>query len=383
MNVLIKAIRVPEHMDEFEDSWNELVRFSSNNPFHLHEFTMQFLASDQNSAWRPLLLVAYSNNKIVGIAPLKETRKLGIRFVRFVASLEYSPDFVTNDEAKEQVIGKMLEYLFLNLGCHLVDLYLPFDPMNVIALKKGCELYGLHLSLGTQPSFGHRVLPITCDWNDFERRRGSNFRNKMRKIERKFARTGKVEVTCYKNPGEDTSILARILEVESVSWKEAWRKQRGERVDPDIQVICNASAVAARKESDFEWRVYFLELDKTAIAYSIVLRYKNTAFIAKITNNERYRRFYPGIYLINAILKEEFTLRKVSLVDFETDMEFMDTWTRICHSRFRALVSKDLLPFVIQSLLLNNSIARIIPMVFTKVTEELPSMGNLLTEFYK
>jgi hypothetical protein len=358
-NISICAVRAFSNIDDFEDSWNKFVGFSCNNPFHLHEFTRRFLATDENSRWRPLLLIAYSNNRIIGVAPLKEKRQFGIRLVKFVSTPPFSPDFVIADEAREHVIGTMLDFLFSKLGCHLADLCLPIGSMNVDALKQNCSIRSLHLSLKTPFIYGHRVLPITCDWNDYEKLRGSNFRNKMRKIERKFDKIGEVKVTCLRNPSDADFILERILEIENVSWKESWRRQKKGGPDTHIPLFCNASIAISKNEPNFEWMVYFLELDKKAIAYSIVLRYKETAFIGKITYDERYRRFYPGIFLINSILKEEFNLRKVKTIDFQTDMQFMDTWTKTRQLRLRAIVSKGFLPFIIQSFLTNDSLESI------------------------
>jgi hypothetical protein len=379
MDISIHVIRDPSRLDEIEDSWNGFVRLSSNSPFHSLGFVRHFMVIDRNLGWRPVVLVAYSDDKIIGIAPMKEMRRFGVRWVKFACWPQFSPDFITDCKAREHIIGKMLECLFGKLGCHLADLCVSSD--SVTYLEKICRLYGLQLSLSTPPIFGHRILPVSCDWNDFERFRGSNFRNKMRKIGRKFSQIGAVEITCVQNPRDDATVLERILGIERLSWKETYRKQKQQVIDTSIPMLCSASLATAKSEPDFEWRVYFLELNKMAIAYSLVLKYKDTAYIAKITYDEGYRRYYPGIYLINGILKEEFTLRRVRNIDFQTDMQFMETWTKKRLLRFRALVSRGVLPFVIHAFVMNYSLVRVRYLTLGYISKKLPALDKVLAAF--
>ena len=63
----------------------------------------------------------------------------------------------------------------------------------------------------------------------------------------------------------------------------------------DLRAL-QTSQHTGRIEPNFNWSVWFLELNNKTLASCLVLRYKKVASITKGSYNEQYKRFYPGIY---------------------------------------------------------------------------------------
>jgi hypothetical protein len=91
-----------------------------------------------------------------------------------------------------------------------------------------------------------------------------------------------------------------------MSWKERWRTERGADLDSDLMMIWEASHHLTETESQFGVKVWFLEADNRPLAYVLVLQHKKVAFLCKSSFDERYRRFSPGIYALNAAIRDLF-----------------------------------------------------------------------------
>jgi len=158
-------------------------------------------------------------------------------------------------------------------------------------------------------------------------------------MERILDRAGLWRITCIKNEDKESDAFERILEVEKTSWKEMWRIRMGTEMDEDLLLIWSGAQHTAATEPDFKWRAWFLELNDQTLAYSLVLQYKETAFIIKTSYNSCYKRFSPGICVNNAAIHELFNEGHVRDIDFSTDLPFMRTWTSTCLPRVRVIMS--------------------------------------------
>jgi hypothetical protein len=336
---------------ELEPDWNAIVNSSCSNPFLLSEFVRQFTESNSSMGWAPLILVFSAKNRIVGIAPFMAKKKFGVRSVKFVYKSVYSPDFIAHDQYREICIARTLDFLFKTLKCKFADFSLPVGSSNFQILKQRCKANRIHF--WTASEMGHRILPIRCTWNEFEARRGKNFRQQFKKAKRKLDQAGSWKITCTAE-NEGPHAVEKILDVERMSWKEAWRIQRGEKTDEDLMTIIKASQHTAKIEPTFKWNVWFLELNNQTIAYLLVLKYKEVAFLTKTSYDERYRRFYPGQYLRNSVIRELFNERRVKSIDFLSDLPHHRTWTSVCLPRVRVILAKGVLPTIAQSMFVND-----------------------------
>jgi CelD/BcsL family acetyltransferase involved in cellulose biosynthesis len=328
---------------EMESDWNAMVNASCNNPFLLSEFVKQFIDSNRSTRWVPLILVISFKNSTIGIAPFMVGRKLGVRFVKFVYESLLSPDFIVQNKYRDICIASVLDFLFKTLQCKFTDIPLSADSPSLGILRKQSGKRGISFKISA--GIEHRKLPIKGTWTEFEKSRGRNFRQKFKKIERKLDQAGSWKVVCI-DGNDESETVKKILAVERTSWKEKWRVQRGEKTDKDLMAILQASLHTAGREPDFKWKVWFLELNRQTLAYLLVLQYKKIAFITKGSYNEKYKRFYPGIYIRNYVIHELFNKGEVRSIDFLTNLPYHRTWTSICVPRVRVALSKGVVPTI-------------------------------------
>lgn len=336
----------PDRLLEIEDGWNRLVGKCSKNPFLFTGFVKQLMEFNRSKRWTPLVLFISADNKIVGLVPLKTKKKFGFRFVSFFSKSWLSPNFIVDEQYAEICIAHSVDFLFRSLQCQFVDLTLPAESPNLRIIKQECDAKGIHFC--TIPTMGHRIIPVKCTWDEFKKSKGKKFRCEFRSIERKLDRAGSWRIVYVENGNSESDAFERILNVERMSWKEARRTQVGTKSDEALLVTWNGAQCTATTELDFKWRVWFLELSGQTVAYALVLQYKETAFIVKTSYNARYKRFYPGIYVNNAAIRELFNKRKVKTIDFLTDLPFERKWASLCLPRVRILMSRNsVLPLVI------------------------------------
>ncbi len=378
MNLKIKMISSPKEICEIEQSWNERVgTISKKAPFFLSGFLRQFMDFQRSTGWDPLVLVFSVNERTVGVAPLKQKRFLGVPIVRYLYGPAYLPELIFDDANRKTCLKGMLDFLFRTLRCKLVDINLPAKSPDIPLLRQLCRNNGVYFSAGIWPELNHRVLATTSDWNAFETSRGGKFRRKFKKMERKLSQAGSNVVECVENPNESSNVFSKMLAVEKASWKEIWRSRKGDAVDPEIPILLKGSQKTAELEPEFTWKVWFLELNCRAIAYSVVLEYNRVVFISKISYDEAYKKFYPGIYLVNAIIRDSFMRGQIEKIDFLTDLPFMDTWDAARMSRVRLMMGKGLLPTVLEIGLNNTSFVKVRSAIGGLLVDKAPRVGSL------
>jgi len=300
--------------------------------------------------WTPLNIVLSSNESVIGIAPLNTKKKFGVRFATFPLEGTFSPDFILNEQHRKICVASILDFLFKTLNCQFVDLTLPMESRNLEILRRKCQEKQIHICVrpGHWAKMGHNILLVDRSWIEFEKLRGRNFTRRFKRIKRKLENAGSTRITCIEKGDKRSDTLARILDVERMSWKQVLRNRKGVNIDHTLLWIWRGLQNMARKALDFNWKVWFLEFEGHPIAYSLSIQYKETAFFAKTSYDDRYRRFSPGKYIVNEAIRELFNKRQVKKIDFLTNLPFHQTWTSISASRVRLILSrKNLVPFVL------------------------------------
>ena len=338
-HISISVISHSSSLLQIEGEWNRFVGNNSANPFFLSEFVKQFLSFSESRGWTPAVLVFRTDQTIVGVAPLITKKKFGMQFARTLLHDLWAPDFIFEDEHREDCIAKVLDFLFKTLHCQMVRFTLPCDSPNLRVLKQKDNSNG-RIRITELPTIGRSVLCTDSNWAEFAKSRGRKFRQGIRRTESFLDAAGSWNVTSFQKESGNSDVFERIFEVERRSWKQAWRTERGEEVDPDLIIALEASRCMVEKEPDFNWAAWLLKLNGQTVAYALVFLFKEWAIIAKTSYDARYRRFSPGVYAINATIRELLDERHVRKIDFMTDLLVTRTWTSQCLPRVTVLVSR-------------------------------------------
>jgi hypothetical protein len=364
-----KAITDVNGLLEIENAWNEFIRDRVESPFLLSEFTKELIKVNLEEGWTPMLLVFSVDSVIIGIAPLAIKTKFGVRRAKFLLPSAGFPDFVLDVRYRAMCIDKICNLLFGRMKCQFATLTLPQESANLESLKNQRNLL-----VSETPAMGHRILPVRGTWAEFETFRGRNFRRKFKGIERNLDRFGSWRISCIENGKEEFNVVKKIFDIEKMSWKEELRVRTGKK-DTDLLILLEGSQHMVEIEPGFKWDVWFLELNNQAIAYSLFIEYKGVSYCVKTSYDRRYKRLYPGIYVINAALCEFFNKHQIREIDFLTDLPFHETWTSLCSPRVRIVMARS---SVLLSMAKFALLSKPVKGILTLLSKRAPSMADLI-----
>lgn len=376
MDLTIKTVSNTDTLNDIEIQWDSLVRESSGNPFLLTRLLKPFISMSNADGWTTMIVTVFGNEKLVGIIPLVVKRIYGLRLAKFILRPSYSPDLVIDRKDRSDFGPMAIDYIFSRLGCHIFSLDLRTNSQYISALMLGSQKSGFHCSVVSE--MGHRVLPIRSTWQDFERNRGGNFRRKFRKIEHNLDKIGKWRIVRTSRNETSTEVLSKILEVEKESWKEALREKKGAKVDDVLLAIWKGLTETTQMESGLDWTVWFLEIGGHPIAYTLVITFSDAAYVTKTSYNARYRRFYPGIYVNNVAIRELCDNKNIKLIDFLTDLQFMETWTDEVEDYTRLVISKNhILCWLFGTMFVNGYLKKTFGPVIDGILDRIPGLAGI------
>jgi hypothetical protein len=355
---------------KIENKWNDFIGSYSDNPFLLSGFVKGFMKLAFSKGWRPIILVAFANEEIVGVVPLVLKRRFNAFFASFLFGLHYSPDFVVNEGYRRKFLECALSFLFDDLKCQFLDLVLPLESQNISVLKLICEVNRIYCRGYSTVELGHCVLPVKGSWSNYEKLMGSNFRKYFRRIERKMTEAGGYEVICVDEFGD--SVFEDVIYVERRSWKEKWRRQRRIDVDEELLKILEGVKEIDSKISAFKWKVWFLKVNDELASYALTLQFKNVGYIAKTSFNEKHRNFYPGTYISNIAVKDFFERAEAEKIDFQTNLPFMEKWKPLVYPRIRVMMGQKSFYSYIISLSTNRSFCIFRDKILSTFVAKLP-----------
>jgi hypothetical protein len=332
-------------MSEIQEEFDAFTSINSEIPFALSAFVRNEMESTLRRGLIPVVLVFRVEGKIKGIAPLSIVKKYGIRSVTSLFDFEYSPDFVLDAEHANVCLEFFFRYIFENLKCQIVNLALPAESASWQILELVCKKnrFFMHRK-SADPHLSHSVLHVNGSWEAFQKARGGNFRHHFRGIKRKLDAIGPWSVTLSEDVENEKALFGRMLDIENASWKQEWREQHEvQDYFSDLSNAWEGGGWAAKNCPGFKRIVWFLELNEKAIAYSLVLQYKKTAYIVKTSYSDKYRKLYPSIYTMNEGIKNLFDSGKIDLIDFLTNLPFMKRWTLDYKERINVSLWKNTL----------------------------------------
>jgi len=279
-------------------------------PLHLGSFLPSLWPRE---GWKSLLLIAKKNNDITGIAPIRVQTKGFIRFIEV--------QYVLKKDMRYETIKSMFYYIFKYIKCKYLILNCSYnDPKCAFIIK---SLKELSLTYKIKILNKRKVIKVNFNWEEFAKNKGSNFRSRFRKMENKMKIDHEIKVIHYDRHNYPDYLLYHIFYIESKSWKQ--KEKYG--VNQNLLDIYNAMINEELYNDDFSWEVFILYLNNKPISYCINLTCNNYYYIVLTSYNERYKKYYPGIYVINEAIKYVLSYKKIRKIDFLTDMSFMSAWT--------------------------------------------------------
>lgn len=375
LRLSIHAISDPRKISEIEEELDAFIIKNSRNPFMLSVFIKERMESTLLKGSIPIVLVLMTDGKIIGVAPLLLRKKFGIQSAKLLFDFWFSPDFTFDTEYSEVCMQNSLTFIFDHLECRFAKFDLPAESPNFQALEQQCKVYGIDFRAKNHSR--HRILPVDCTWKRFQELKGSRWRNDLERTERKLDQIGSWRIMSIENVSNRPDVLERILDVERMSWKEPWRSKMHMTIDEDLFMIWEGSQRAARIESDFKCSVWFLEVNNETAAYAVAIKYKGTAFLAKTSFDNRYRKFYIGKLLTTMLIRDLFNGGQIKTIDFMTDLPFMNAWTFSSLNRATVLMWKGEIPTLAERVISNACVSRVLRGILDPLSKRLPFLSNI------
>ena len=211
---------------------------------------------------------------------------------------------------------------------------------------------GIHLAVSSDT--GRAVVPITCSWRQFEKKR-RHLRREFERTERRLKESGQLETNWYGKEDDKTEVMNNILKVEETSWKKPYLSARGFKVDPTIRFIFDGCIRTSLMQSKFNWGVALLQLNRKPIAYSLFLEHNGHAYICKTSFDNRYRQHGPGIYVNYEVVHQLMSRTNIRIIDFMSDLPFSHKWASEIVPVNHIILSQGMAPILLRRVLSNDA----------------------------
>jgi CelD/BcsL family acetyltransferase involved in cellulose biosynthesis len=187
---------------------------------------------------------------------------------------------------------------------------------------------------------GSSIIPVETDWKSFYDSLNAKVRKEFQRRKKALSHLGPLKTVSSEITSES---IKKIHSVEQTSWKHNWRKQHGITEDSTLNPILRASKTDEKTNPIYASEVWFLESAGQPIAYTLVLLYKETAFLVKTSYNSEFKKFGPGNLLTTEILHNLFQRKSVTKIDFVTNLLGDKIWKPACKNRIRITLNRNLL----------------------------------------
>ena len=255
---------------------------------------------------------------------------------------ELYSDIFLCDDFREVCLTQLMDFLFEKINFRLAVITYPRSFFITKILKNFCTENGLYFL--NRPHMGNAILHFGNDWNAYYKSLKKGNRKQFRRTKNHLDRLGNWNISCFDLTNDS---IEKILRVERFSWKAEWRARRNEDRDHDLMVFLNVGKQKVSANSNYEFKVWILELNGQPIAYQLTLLYNGISYLVKTSYDANFEKITPGKFLINFIVKELFKQKSVDTIDFITDLQFLHSWEPQIRKRERMYIERKPLWLVV------------------------------------
>lgn len=305
--VNLVVIETYEKFLALSSEWNALL----NNPlldhtvFSTHEWLCVWL-NHFGKDRKILVLLAYDEDTLVGIAPLmssnKKLRGCNVRCIGFIEnSNSLHNDFVVLPQRRKETINAFINWLINNQErWDIIELInMPMDSENTVMIQS--IIHDYNLLRGSYPGYTSPYIEINSDWDSYYKSLSSKARKTLRNISNRMEKEGTCSLQCIRTHDEYRAKEHHILDIA----KNSWTEKVGDSLASggNLPFFRELSAKAAQKN----WlMVWLLSLDEKYVAYEYHLIYRKVLYGMRTSFDDEYSRVSPGAYLDFRIVRSLF-----------------------------------------------------------------------------
>ena len=320
----VSKIQDVESFRLLKNDWNQVLeKADSGSIFLTHEW--QYGWWNAFGTGKELNILTVTRGAIlVGVAPLMISKKGPIRIVEFVGTgLSDYLDFIISDPDQEAVLSSIFNYMYKDKSRWDVISLQSLDARNKTSEKISSA--GTNFQLLTTKRL-YTIAPyvkIMSTWPEFLRSKNSQFRENLKKWERRTEKYGKCEVKRLTKDEIDEGLIDKLWEIEKASWKF----QAGTALLRDTARRRFYQHVVEEFATSNRVQVSLLLVDLCPVSFQISFFFRNKVFMYSCAYDMRYP--HTGSYLIAKVIQNSFD-RGFSECDFMQGAEsYKNVWTSV------------------------------------------------------
>ena len=302
----IEIIRELDQLASLQADWNSAVEASGfDSVFLSHEWFCTW-ARNFAPAGTLYVVIARQSGCIRGIMPLlHERRRVGpwtwsvLRSMSNAHTCKYG--FVLSKESGRETLDAMLRHLSRNGHWDLMELtHLPAISDSFALIRQSCGKAGLRVR--SQFQMESPYVEISGAWNEYLGTRNSKVRKNWDYFERRMHKEGSVELHEIDGSSGTDQAVTEAFEIEESSWKG----EAGSAMKRTSEVARFYLELARAMSARGNFRLYFLSLNGSKIAFDYCLPYRQTFNVLKTGYNPAYAKNSPGRVLRKSVLRGIF-----------------------------------------------------------------------------
>lgn len=279
-----------------QQEWGDLVRRAAEpNPF-LHPIVVAAAAAETDATDAPVVL-AWQGQCLVGVWALIRGRSrsgMPIRVLKApIHPLLVNATPVIDSTVADGALSAMLDAIKSSEDLPRI---LSVSSCNsggpvMAALQAACQAGARGLAVlrtGMRPQLACEQEPAAY----FAQAMSGGRRRKLGQLRRRLATHGHLEMNVHRTEATVSESLERFMQIEAAGWKGASGTSF-----LGTEGAAFARGILPRLAQEGAAEIWELSLNGDAVSLAIVLRQNRTAFVWKITYNEKYSDCSPGVLL--------------------------------------------------------------------------------------
>ncbi len=318
---MIETIGQMEQLESIAPEWNEL---ASRHESPLLQFGWFRAGADAfGGRQTPSVYIAKTNGTIDAIAGLSSVTIAGFRKIEMMGAsvLREPTGFLYRNE---ESLGGLLEHI-LTSGCPVVLHRIASDSPENRLLRSLCAR---HRILRITRRSATPWIPITTDWNTYERSISSSRRSSLRRSRRRADELGKVTFD-FRSPRfeEVDAMLEEVFAVEAAGWKgREGTAMKSRSALREFFLFYTRTATNNNLA-----RICSMRLNGKAIAVLLGVEFADRFWVLKIGFDEQWASCSPGILLMHEVIRWAFEHRLRAFEFLGSDEPWLHMWTDHVH----------------------------------------------------
>jgi hypothetical protein len=345
-----------QHFIKMKDFWDQEMQRQVDDPLLFSSMIIEQWKCSLRIGEHPFLLIIKKEGRIIGFAPLIFESHFGFRRVRNFN--EYlCAEFFSDPEICMELL---INYLFRSLNCESIDITFRDELNYQGVMEQVCTELNRYFS--ALPGEGNAIIPVKNNVDLFRKSLKRKDRKELERIKRKLSQFGTWQVSCF---DWQDALISKILKIERCSWKAELEGKKAISKDLGLNYILNGIDKNMETKSFFGAKACFLMLDDLPIAYVIELIRNRVIYFAKTSYDQKFRRLWPGIILMNEIIEDVTLKKKAERIDFISNLPFIQIWNPVVKKRVNFKILQNVHRSKVRDLVFQNRVS----LKFTQVVE--------------